>query len=218
MENEVKLRTVYCLSKKVPDGNYDVYVGSTSVSLEERQRRHIRRAKDQQYENTKLYKRMRDVGSDKWKIVPLFTTECTAEEIRKKERTWCEFLEADLNTFVPILKDGESREKAAAYYAVNRKQRAAHYTANRDRILEQQAAYRATNRDAILEKAAAYRATNRDAYYAANRDAFRERNAVYRKSKKFLCELCNVSFCSKRDLKRHKDTLKHSYAYLESLD
>ena len=76
-DNEVKKRTVYCLTKKTPDENYDVYVGSTSMSLSERLRCHKKDCLRIGNEGNKLYERMRQVGLKNWKIVPLLILECT---------------------------------------------------------------------------------------------------------------------------------------------
>ena len=132
--NEIKTRTVYCLTKLIPDENYDVYVGSTSMSLEKRLSSQKSNAKQKRCVNIKIYQRMNEVGLNNWKIVPLLTLECTRDEICSFERKWCEVLEADLNMRLPIISVEEVREKWAAYYA-----------ANREEIKEKQAAYYAAN-------------------------------------------------------------------------
>ena len=43
----------------------------------------------------------------------------------------------------------------------------------------------------------------------------RERNVI---EKKYFCGVCERAFQSNRDLTRHRDTLKHQFAFLNSLD
>ena len=61
---EVKKRTVYVLSKKTPDENYDVYVGSTCKSMSQRLNEHKADSKRRRREGEKirLYERMMEVG------------------------------------------------------------------------------------------------------------------------------------------------------------
>ena len=37
-------------------------------------------------------------------------------------------------------------------------------------------------------------------------------------NKRFFCEVCKMTFLQKCDLKRHENSLKHQYAFLNSLD
>ena len=170
---ESTVRTVYCLTKRVPDENYDVYVGSTSLSLAARLSLLKSNARQRRDETTpaKVYKRMNEVGLKNWKIVPLLTLECTKEEIRFFERKWCELLEADLNTNSPFVTLEEDLRRRRARYAANRKEILekvkAYYAANREKVKERNAAYYAANREKILKRA--------KARYAANREANREK-------------------------------------------
>ena len=189
--NEIKTRTVYCLTKRIADENYDVYVESTSMSLEKRLSYHKSDARQKRCAKPKIYQRMNEVGLNNWKIVPLLTLECTRDEIRSFERKWCEVLEADLNMRLPIISVEEVRGKKAEYYAANhqevREKQAAYYAANLEKIQEKQAAYRAANREKIREKMVEYRAANREksaAYYAANREKIQEKQAAYRARRK----------------------------------
>ena len=170
-DNEIRTRTIYFLTKRVPDENYDLYVGSTSMSLEERLRSQNALAKQEDRKKSKVLKRMNEVGVENWKIVPLLTLDCTKEEIRSFERKWCELLEADLNTNSPItskekilekrrVRYGVNREKnlkkAKAYYAANRGKRKEYYAANREKRKE----YYAANKEKILERERAHRKAN----------------------------------------------------------
>ena len=73
---EVKKRTVYCITKKIPDEKYDVYVGLTSKKLSTRLSEHKSNCKRTFNKNSKINKRMRQVGVENWKIVPLFEKQC----------------------------------------------------------------------------------------------------------------------------------------------
>ena len=59
-------------------------------------------------------------------------------------------------------------------------------------------------------------------YYASNRETVKQRKAEYRKlskqNKVFHCNVCEKSFESGWLLRRHFESLKHQYAYLNSLD
>ena len=167
--NEIKTRTVYCLTKKVPDENYDVYIGSTSSKLEFRFSCHKSEAKTKRFPNRKLYNRMREVGLNNWKITPLQTMECTKDEIRTYERNWCDLLEANLNLRKPFLTDADG-------------------VADRMNKMEY-------NRQKIKE------------IYRRNLD-----------SKRYYSEVCDASFGIKYNFEKHKDTLKHQYTFLNSLD
>ena len=104
-DDKEKKRTVYCLSKKIPDENYDVYVGSTCNTMSQRLSEHMSECKRRENsKNIKLYKRMTEVGSEKWKIVPLFEKTCGKNEIRSFEKKWVETLDANLNS--PFSKNG----------------------------------------------------------------------------------------------------------------
>ena len=180
-DNEVKSRTVYCLTKKIPDETYDVYVGSTSMSLEKRLSLHKSNAKQKQKENFKIYQRMSKVGLNNWKIVPLLAMECTRDEIRKFERRWCEVLEADLNSYSPIRSAAEryqnnkeeicrrsleryrqNRGKAAEWYRQNRedirRKQASYYAKNKEEICRRRLERYRQNREEILRKQAEHRA------------------------------------------------------------
>ena len=152
------VRTVYCITKKVPDDNYDMYVGSTRTSLSGRLKIHRSHSSVQHAKNSKLYTRMREVGLDKWCIRPIFVHTCSENEIRQYEKKYCEILQPDLNTYSPVCEDVKR--------SANKKKR---FSKN----LEQ---------------------------------------------KRFFCNTCQMCFLHKGNLNQHKDTLKHQYAYLNSLD
>ena len=202
-----KVRTVYCLTKKVPDENYDLYVGSTSMSLEKRLQSQRTNAKEEQYKGIKVFKRMNEVGLKNWKIVLLLTLECSRDEIRTFERKWCELLEADLNTTSPITSREEAlekkreqsrvsyardrekiREKQKSYYEKNRErvreQQKSYYEKNCERLREKQKLYYEKNRERALEEKSYYeknreRALEKKTYHAANREKRKANSASY---------------------------------------
>ena len=202
-ETKETVRTVYLIHNKKSETGKDSYVGSTSQRLERRLAAHRYRSLLPGNENNKLYRRMLEVGLKNWEIVPLLTLECTRDEIRAFERNWDVLLEADLNSILPMITAEELRRRNAEYYANNRKE-----------IRKQQAEYRENNRKEIRKQQAEYR--------EKNRETIRERAVVHREkikeSKKFFCETCEVSFVCRKDQRNHNQTLKHQFAFLNSLD
>ena len=158
-DDKVKKRTVYCLSKKIPDENYDVYVGSTCKPLSQRLSEHKADCKRRENnKNVKLYKRMTEVGLENWKIVPLFEKTYSIDEIRKAEKKWADILEADLNTNSQLSKNVRNRIRTAELY---------------------------------------------------------ERNIT---EKKYYCDVCEKAFQGNWFLNQHRDSLKHQFTFLNSLD
>ena len=83
MSGKIKNRTVYKLCRT--DGGNDVYFGSTSQPLGQRFTEHKYNAGNPSrlkwYGGSKLYEKMREVGVQHWKIVPLLTFACNQETI-----------------------------------------------------------------------------------------------------------------------------------------
>ena len=186
------MQTVYMIYNKNSKNGKDSYVGSTSQCLERRLSDHKSHAKQKQNEKNKFYRRMLEVGLENWEIVPLLTLECTRDEIRAFEQEWADLLEADLNSNLPMTTAEEKRE------AANRRG-VKHYANNLKEVLLRKAEYRAKNREVLRRKAV-------------------ERRAKDREQKKFFCEACEISLGGDWKLKRHTDTLKHQYAFLNSLE
>ena len=170
-------RIVYCIIKKVPDVNYDMYVGSTCLSLSVRLSKHKYKSSLQHAKNIKLYKRMREVGLGNWIIKPLFVYTCGKDEIRRYEKKYCEILQPDLNTYSPLRTVDEKKEYKKKYNVE----------------------YRQNNKEVIRQKKAEYHQENK-------------------KSKKYYCNICDKAFHHKGTLNRHKRTLKHQFAFFNSLD
>ena len=179
------MRTVYCITKKVPDNNY-VYVGTTSQSLRERFRVHKQDATFSINANNKLYKRMNEVGLDAWEIKPLFVLECDITKIREFEKKWMKTLEVDLNTISPLRTKGE------------------YYNENKEKILQQKKKYSLENKDVIRQ---------REVYRRENKEKIHQREKEYRRrcvqEKKFYCSIRELAFGSKYDLERYFKSKKH---------
>ena len=187
MADEIKERTVYmlCREDKDEDNGKDVYVGSTSKTVKERLRCHIKDAQIQRNVNNRLYKRMKEVGLQNWKMVPLLTFACDKKTIFEYEKQCHGLIGADLNMRSPIT----DRKKYKAEYHQN----------NRDAILKQRVGYRIANRGMLLKKGKEYRENNV-------------------RTKKYYCDVCDIPFGYKKDLDKHLSSLKHSYAYMNSVD
>ena len=121
MSEEVKERTVYVLTRKnKADGDdSDIYVGSTSRSLEQRLCCRRCDAIRPGNENNRLYKRMREVGLENWEILPLLSRTCGIKTIREVERKWLGVIQADLNTLSPITSKEEKRGNKIIYRRIN---------------------------------------------------------------------------------------------------
>ena len=131
MSDEIKERTVYMLcrvDKTTGDDGKDVYVGSTSPPLCQRFAEHKHDAgtpfrtpsRLKYYGGSKLYKKMREVGVQNWKIVPLLTFACNRETICGFEYQWVKALGANLNTFSPIDENLDRRRNKIKYHKKNK--------------------------------------------------------------------------------------------------
>ena len=192
--DEIKNRTVYVLCRKdKPEDGTDLYIGGTSQPLLYRLCEHRYSAKnfmERGYSgNNKLYTRLNEVGLDNWKIIPLITFKCGKKTIRECEKQWVSLIGADLNTYSPFTDQKEYRANwNAAYYKKNKKE-----------VRQRNADYRKVSKGNIRKQQEDYREFNVE-------------------NKKYHCDVCDFSFGYKRDLGRHYKTLKHSYAYMDSVD
>ena len=162
MNDEIKPRTVYLLKRtdKEEDDGKDLYVGSTSLTLKKRLQIHIHDAK---ICNSKLNKRMAEVGLKNWEIIPLLSRTCNRNTICEVERKWIGILNSDLNTLSPI--DTENKWK-----------------------------------------------------HIGKEKMERERYYGHIQYKTYYCNVCNKAFGKIFALKRHFESLKHQYTYLNSPD
>ena len=130
-------------------------------------------------------------------------------------------------------RDNAKKEYMATYRKNNKdmvkEYKAAYRENNKDAIKEYRAAYYEKNKDAIKEYRAAYREKNKDpikeysaAYCENNRDLVRQcvlnnqRKNI--ESKKYFCTVCDLACISNYAFKNHLGTLKHSYAWLNSVE
>ena len=192
---DIKERTVYCISKIVPDDIYDMYVGSTSRPLRDRLSIHKCLATLSSNTNNKFYMRMNEVGLDKWEIKPLLILNCDKEQIRKFEKKWLKILEADLNTYSPHRTKNDIRQQQKKFYIEHKEQ-----------ILQKNRKYYEENKNAIIHK--------NINYYQNNKDAILQRQKKHHsrciQEKKYYCTVCDIACESKRDLDRHFKTKKHT--------
>ena len=75
---------------------------------------------------------------------------------------------------------------------------------------EYNAAYYKNNKEKLLQRNAEYRKNNKGKikmYYGNNKE-----------TRRYYCGLCNVVCMQNSDLKKHLNTLKHTYAWLNSVD
>lgn len=147
------------------------------------------------YKNNRLYIRMREVGVEGWEILPLLSRTCGKKEVYELEKKWIRVLKADLNMTSPIREEATRKEYQTNYREANKEAKKL-YDANR---------YKA-NKKAIRQKQADYYEANKD-YRAAN-----IQNKVYH------CDTCEMSFGTSGKLKRHLNTFKHSYAWINAVD
>lgn len=218
--DDVKLRTVYLLKRTdKPDDGTDIYVGSTSLTLTRRLQLHRSAVSNlKKYGNTKLYVRMREVASHNWEVLPLLSFTCDKETILGFEKEWCEVLDADLNTSAPIITEEEKREYGTIYYQSNREsilqKHKQHYGLNKESILQKQKQHYDLNKESILQRQAKYRELNRESILQKQNQLYfsKIQNKVYH------CDVCDKSFQSDHKLQKHLYTIKHGYAYLNSLD
>ena len=100
MPNGIKNRTMYVLTRinKADNDDTDIYVGSTSLLLNQRLYTHRCDAKKQRYKNNRLQKRMREEGLENWEILPLLSRQCGVKTMNGLVRKWIGVLQADLNS------------------------------------------------------------------------------------------------------------------------
>ena len=232
MSNGIKNRIVYVLTRKnKADDDTDIYVGSTSKPLGKRFADHKYNARKfidiGCSKNNRLYVRMNKIGVENWEILPLLARTCDIRTIREVERKWIRILCADLNSYLPIREEETVKEYKAEYYKNNRgtilQKQESYYKKNKGTIREYQASYYEKNKGTIREYQASYYEKNKGtireyqaSYYEKNKGTIREYQASYyennKKTKRFHCNVCNVTCRDNSDLK------KHSYAWLNSVD
>ena len=63
---------------------------------------------------------MYEIGLGNWEILPLLSRTCDRKTIRELERKWIGVIQADLNTFLPIISKEERKENQMKYHKLNK--------------------------------------------------------------------------------------------------
>jgi hypothetical protein len=154
----------------------EVYVGSTTTSLEERFRDH--KKKGNRCNSKSLFEKYDDVY---FELIELFPCETKTQLHKREGEIMLGFGDKAVNKQIAGRTDQE--------YWTN--YRAKYYVDNREKTLESAAKYYADNREKQLESAANYRAKNREKnleyaanYRAENREKVKEQKAKYSAKKK----------------------------------
>ena len=195
--------TVYLLCNENSDFGRDVYVGSTSLTLAKMLSSHKNDCSRIGNEENNLYVRMREVGLENWIMRPLLTLESTRDEVRAFERMWCEILRSDLNSYSPIRSAAERYQNNKEVILLKKAER---YRRNKEVILLKKAEHYQKNREFYKQKSAAYR--------EKNKEVLRRR---YQEKEKVFCEVCEELLIH-NSFSKHTRSLKHQYAFLNSLD
>ena len=125
--DDIKPRTVYLLRRtdKEDDGT-GLYVGSTSKPLKYRLSSH--KCPSNYMRESKLYKKMREVGINNWEIIPFLSFACDRNTILKLEKVFIKTLNTDLNTNSPFA--GLNKKEYLANYNKVNKEAIKHQRAN----------------------------------------------------------------------------------------
>lgn len=164
---------------------YAIYVGSTTCELHTRFCYH---KSDSKRGSSKIYKAMRELGVDTFRIELLEEYPCKDyEELRMVERIWQDELNAKYNTIRAYRSVEDIRTDQRKFRQENREkvllQKKASYQRNRVQRRSYYRQYYIDNRERILERAKLYRVSNRDAINAY-------------KARKILCAYCDINVSS----------------------
>lgn len=187
------------------------YVGSTKQTLSQRMTKHRH---DANRVLSPLYLHMREVGTEKFRIIRLELIEncLDKEQLRAREQYWIgqfDTLKNGLNGRYAIKDPNRDKECQRRYREANTdkiKERVKKYRqANTDKIKEQTKKYRHANKDVLKQKWAGYYQANKDVlnektrqYHRANRERYKEQ---------VECE-CGA-ILTHHNLSLHKKTNKH---------
>ncbi len=91
--------------KIINDINNDIYIGSTIQKLNKRMQGHRSHSRNEERRpNAKLYKLMRELGCDHFKIILIESFNCkNKEELIAREQNHIDLLKPELNTYNAIL-------------------------------------------------------------------------------------------------------------------
>jgi hypothetical protein len=155
------------------------YIGSTTKDLKTRFRYHCN---DSKTKNSKLYRHMREVGVDKFKINLIEKVNVlTLDEVRMKETEYYYIMKPSLNEISPYSTEEDLKIQKSESAKKN-------YNENKEEILKKTAEYYKNNKLHIDECSKKYRIENRDiinqrsrTYHFNNKDVIREKRKIYRK-------------------------------------
>jgi DNA repair exonuclease SbcCD ATPase subunit len=206
---------------------YDIYVGHTT-DFNNRKRchkSHCINSNDKSY-NYKVYQYIRDNGGwNNWSMIEIEKYPCADErEATARERYWCEYFKADLNSQLP---NRSLKEYQKQYRDQNKEQIKQYIEQNKDRIKEYYKQYREQNKDRIKEYYKQYREQNKEQikeqrkqYRDQNKEQIKEQKKQYYKqyykekaSEKINC--CCGSVVTKNGIKRHERECKKHLNYIQ---
>jgi hypothetical protein len=177
---------IYCIRNK---SNNLIYIGSTCQPLYKRFHQHKIASKKG---SMKLYQHFKDIGIENFYIELIEDFPCeNKNELRAKEQYYCRAYDTFTNglnkisAFIDDVRINDIKEQKKKYYD---KYYIEYYQNNQDAILENKKEYYNNKKNTIIEKAKVYYQNNRC---------------------KYICDICNYNFCSKKDLSRHNKTKKH---------
>ena len=160
---------------------------------------------------------MNEVGLNNCRISPLLSRVCDIKTIREEEKGWVRALNPGLNSYLPARDEETIEEYRTAYRESHKdakKEYAKYCESHKDAKKGYNAKYYESHKDARKKYDAKYR--------ESHKDAKKEYNAKYygnnKGARRFYCGVCGVAFGGSCDLKRHLKTLKHSNAYMNSVD
>jgi hypothetical protein len=163
----------------------DIYIGSTKMTLKKRFEKHLGALSNSKKSNFKIYKLMKELGSNKFKIVLLEDVMVkTKEELLDKENYFIKTLNPSLNMRSSFGRDKIKRQ-------ISNKN---HYQKNKEIIIAKVKKYNAENKERIKEISKKYREVNKEKIKA-------------KKKQKYICECgSDYTICHKL---RHLKTKKH---------
>lgn len=170
-----------------------IYVGSTTYTLEKRMYGHYSRCLHEE-----KYNHFNIIG---WKNVRIELLELypskSHEQLRKREKYWCNLLKPSLNLISPHTNRKEYKTKYDEQH--------------KEQIQAQSKEYRERNKDKIVLKGKVYREQNHEAIIKFQKE-WRERNKEEKNRKdrewaaqRVHCPHCDVELC-KASLPRHTKT------------
>lgn len=191
--------------KIVNDVNDEIYVGSTTLTLKQRLKYHIKRCKAEG--KTKFHKAMREIGIENFhiKLLKKYTLE-SRKDLLKREEYWRKKLKPTLNTIQSQTTKEEKNLKARIrrqnnleYYREKDKQK---YAKHKDKILENAKVYYKQNKEEItIRKKQYYESTKQETYERNKRWINTVGNQPYE------CE-CGMTF-KRKNLSYHLKTKTH---------